>query len=670
MSVSVSPLTSVHPAKNPDGKPCTIEEVWKLSRVGKPVPSPSGDFLVVPVTKYDIEKNLGATRLWKIPTQSGSPTPLTSADHNAGDPSFSPDGKKLAFLRKLDPKDKPQLYVMPMNGGEPEKMSDLPLGAMDPRWLPDGKRIVFISPLIQGTNSLEETKTRLEEREKDPVKARVTESRVYRFWDHWLTDEEFPHIFIMNLETGETKDITPGMNRWFDFMDTSGLYDISPDGKEIVFYAENSEPPHKLIRFAIFTVPVEGGEVRCLTPDNPADDFKPRYSPDGRYMIYGHQKDPFFYADRVRLIKRDLASGEETELLPEWDRSPSRWVFTKSGDLVIEAEDTARHNVYLLERGSNQPKALVKEGSATGITVSGEGYVYFSHETLNSPAEIASTPLSGGGLEYLTRFNAQFQDEIALGEVQEIEFAGAEGRMIQAFVVLPPGFDASKKWPLVHLIHGGPHGISGDGFHFRWNPHLLTAPGYVVVTVNFHGSTSWGQEFASCIQGEHGKKPFEDIMKGTDAVLATGFIDESRMAATGASYGGYLVAWIAGHTDRFRCIVNHAGVYNTLSQYASDITQGRHQSYGGEPWDKMEVIDDWNPSRYTDGFVTPMLVSHGERDYRVPVTQGLEIYGVLKAKGIDARLIYFPDENHWILKPKNSIFWYGEVLDWLKKYLT
>jgi dipeptidyl aminopeptidase/acylaminoacyl peptidase len=260
-------------------------------------------------------------------------------------------------------------------------------------------------------------------------------------------------------------------------------------------------------------------------------------------------------------------------------------------------------------------------------------------------------------------------EAFASGEVREMTFEGAQGEKVQMFVLLPPGFREDTRYPLVMVIHGGPHGASADAFHFRWNGHAFGAPGYVVAMPNFQGSTGWGQDFAKRIQGGWGDLPYGDVMKAVDVMVATGWVDERKMAAAGGSYGGYMASWIEGHTDRFACIVNHAGVYNLLSQYASDVTQGRAQSMGGEPWDRIEGIDRYNPARAARGFRTPMLVLHGERDYRVPVTQGLECYGVLKAKGVQARLVYFPDENHWILKPRNSVFWYGEVHGWLKRWI-
>ncbi|MDR9451715.1 MAG: S9 family peptidase, partial [Acidimicrobiia bacterium] len=260
--------------------------------------------------------------------------------------------------------------------------------------------------------------------------------------------------------------------------------------------------------------------------------------------------------------------------------------------------------------------------------------------------------------------------EIHLGDVEEVEFAGADGHPIQAFVVYPPEFDAATTWPLVHKIHGGPHGIFGDFFHFRWNAHAFAAPGYVVAMVNFHGSTSWGQDFAASIHGEWGDKPARDILAATDQLIDRGFIDPGRMAITGGSYGGYLTAWLSTQTDRFACAVAHAAVTNLGGMYASDFTQGRPRAYGAEYWADRERVERWSPSAHAAGYTTPTLVIHGEKDYRVPVTQGLELYGVLKAKGVDARLVYYPDENHWILKPRNSIHWYGEVLGWLDRYLS
>jgi len=382
------------------------------------------------------------------------------------------------------------------------------------------------------------------------------------------------------------------------------------------------------------------------------------------------QRDPHFYADKVRLVRYDRTARTHKVLTEEWDRSAAAWEFAPDGALALEAEDRGRIHLYALAPAGGTPRLIREGGAATGLCVTGDGTLVFGLQTLSAPAEVAACRIDGSEFRFLTAFNRDLLSEIAFGEVREVEFEGADGRRVQMFVTLPPGFDPKKKWPLIHVIHGGPHGISGDLFHYRWNPQLFAAPGYVVATVNFHGSTSFGQDFAACIQGGHGDKPFTDIMRATDALLETGFIDQRRMAATGGSYGGYLVCWIAGHTDRFCCLVNHAGVFDLLAEYASDVTEGRHQAYGGEPWDRLEAIDRWNPARFARGFTSPMLVIHGERDYRVPHTQALAVYNVYKAKGLDARLVFFPDENHWVLKPRNSLLWNREVHAWLERYLN
>jgi len=672
LHVAESQPTVLYPPIHPAQRRLTAEDLWKVARVGAPVPGPTGDFAVVPVTTYDLEANKGKQRLWLV-SKAGDPRPLTSDEYSSGDPAVSPDGRRLGFVRARG-EEKGQLHVMPLDGGEAERLTDMPLGVFDPRWFPDGTKVAFGTMLLADAPTPAGTKELLEKRAKDPVKAHVTENRVYRVWDRWLTDGERPHLFVLDLKTRALTDVTPEGTGWFDFMEMAGQYDIAPDGSEIAFQADSSLPPHTMLRFAVFTAPVSGGGVRCLTPEgtppNSADCLRPRYSPDGSSIVYGMQRDPYFYADRVRLVRYDRASGTHTVLTEDWDRSPHAWEFAPDGTLVLEVEDRGR--VALATLSSKQPgtpKTILSQGTVSGLRVARSGRVFFTLQSLSAPPEAASCAIDGSDFATVTLFNRELMSGIALGEVREMEFAGANGDRVQMFLVLPPGFDPAKKWPLVHVIHGGPHGISGDNFHFRWNPQLFAAPGYVVACVNFHGSTSWGQDFAACIQGGHGDKPFDDIMRATDILLETGFIDPKRMAATGGSYGGYLVCWIAGNTDRFACLVNHAGVFDLLGEYGSDITQGRHQSYGGEPWDRLEAIDRWNPARFARGFVTPMLVIHGERDYRVPHNQAMAVYNIYKAKGVDARLLFFPDENHWVLKPQNSLLWNREVHAWLERYL-
>jgi dipeptidyl aminopeptidase/acylaminoacyl peptidase len=665
MSVETSPVTLVHPARR-GPRPVTAEDLWQIPRVGAPIPSPDGTRCVVTVTSYDLETNEGKGRLWLVPA-SGEPRALTSPDFSSAEPAFSPDGRQIAFTRKNEKK-KAQLHVMPLDGGEARRVTDLPLGAFDPTWLPDGSGIVFAANLIRGHLTPEATAAELERRDKDPVKAHVTEERFFRFWDTWLTTGEVPHLFLYDLASAKLRDLTPESTTWFDWMEPCGHYDVSPDGREIAYSGIAFDDQRSLIRASLYVVAVAGGgKPQCLTADHPADDNRPRYSPDGKRIVYGMQHDPLFYADRVRIMSYDRAEGTHRPLFESWDRSPSRWCFDREGALYLEAEEDARVSAFAWP-GTGDPKPVVKGGSVAGLATAG-GRLFFTLQNISQAPEVHAAARDGQKLERLTRFTEPAMARFGSGEVREMRYEGAYGEIVQMYVVLPPNHEEGKQYPLVQQIHGGPHATSGDMFHFRWSPHAFASPGYVVALVNFQGSTSWGQDFAQRIQGGWGDRPFQDVMRGTDVLVASGIVDEKRMAAAGGSYGGYMASWIEGHTDRFQCIVNHAGVYDLLSQYASDITQGRAKSMGGEPWDGLEAIDRWNPARFASGFKTPMLVIHGERDFRVPVTQGLECYGVLKAKGVPARLVYFPDENHWVLKPRNSLLWYREVLGWLERFL-
>lgn len=643
--------------------PLTPEDLWKLPRVGEPVPAPDGSFVIVPVTTHDLDDNKGTTRLYRV--AGGRTDPLTRPDHSSTDPALSPDGTQLAFLREIE--EVKQLHVMRLDGGEADAVTNMPLEVAGPRWLPDGRGLVFLSHLLKEALDVEATRELATVRKEDPVKAHVTEDRVFRYWDRWLTEGKVPHLFVLELATGALTDLLPESQRWWDWDSPGDNYDIAPDGDEIAFSADTSEPPHDQPRFAVFTVPVAGGEVRCLTPDGTSHERRPRYSPDGASIVYGMQREIDFYADRVRLVRYDRREDAHVVLTEDWDRSAAEWEFTSGGDLVLAAEDRGRVNLYRMDPEADEPLLLAAGGTFSAPRPAGES-LFAQYQELSQPTEIVEVSQSGGP-KPITSFTEAVMSELDLGDVDEMTVEGAGGHPVQAFVVYPPGFDPTTRWPLVHKIHGGPHGIFGDFFHYRWNAHAFAAPGYVVAMVNFHGSTSWGEDFATSIHGEWGKKPTEDILAVTDHLIGLGIVDPRRMAITGGSYGGYMTAWLTTQTDRFACAIAHAAVTNLGGMYASDFTQGRPRAYGAEYFEDRETVEEWSPSAHAAGYSTPMLIIHGERDYRVPVTQGLELYGILKAKGVEARLVYYPDENHWILKPRNSLHWYGQVLDWLERFL-
>ena len=661
-------LAAVAPAA--EKKPLTVDDMWAVQRVGTPALSPDGKTVAYTVSVYDMEENRSNGDVWIVPLAGGTPRRLTTNKASDGSPDWSSDGKRIAFTSKRGEDKANQLYVIAVDGGEPERLTDMPLAVTNPKWLPDGKRIAFVSHVIATAESPADTRKALEAREKNKVKARVTENRLFRFWDRWLTDDEFPHIFVVDVATKKVTDLLPGSKRLFGLQEGTGSFDVSPDGAWIAFEANSTPAPYEKLNRDVFLVPTAGGEVRNLTTANAADDTDPVFSPDGRAIAYGVEVKADGWPDRTRLALMDVASGRTNVLTETFDVSAGGWSWSPDGRTVVfHAESRARTNLYAIPAKGGVPKEIRHGGTTAGAEVSRDGQVVFQSHSMTQPPELAVVRLDGTGYRALTHVNDDLVSRIDWGNVEDVTFPGADGDEVQMFVVYPPGFDAKKKYPLVHMIHGGPVGTFGDGFSFRWNPQAFAAPGYIVPMVNFHGSSSFGQKWVESILGAHPDKPFTDVMKATDFLIAKGSVDESRMAAAGGSYGGFMVDWIEGHTDRFKALVSHAGVYSLLGQSASDAYYGRQHSYGGYPFTNLENIERWSPDRYAKNFKTPMLVIHGERDFRVPVTQGLALYGVLKTKGVPARLVYYPDENHWVLKGQNSKFWYGEVLGWLARWL-
>ena len=651
--------------------------LWSLPRVGGVEVSPSGGHLAVPVTRYDVENDVGAARIWLIPTEGGIGRPLTSPERDASAPRFSPDGRRLAFVARPTPRrgetpEPAQLHVLPLEGGEAEAVTDLPLGVFDPQWLPDGSGLVFGAYLFVDHLDVEGTKEEVERRREDPVRVRATEDRLYKFWDRWLTGEKAAHLFLLDAATREVRDLMPGSRLHFDWMDPTGSYEIAPSGREIVFTAIREPMEGERPRRDLFRLAFSQAKPAILTANNPADSLGARYAPDGETVVFGMTEDPTFYADRVRLMGLHLPTGDVTPILPNWDRSPADWRFTRDGALVFHAEDEGEVRLFRLDPDASgdaaRPTPITRGGSARQARPAPDGTVYCLHDSLSSPPEVKRVA-PDGGFEDVTRFADEHLRDVAFGEVRSLTFEGAHAAEVQAYLILPPHHAPGQRHPLVHLIHGGPHGTFGDTWHWRWHAQTFAARGYVVACVNFQGSTSWGDDFARRIQGAWGDRPAGDVLRATDVLVASGRVDEGRMAITGGSYGGYLTAWLASTTSRFQCAVNHAGVYDLTTQWASDWTFSWPQAAGGAPWDDPAAADRWDPARHSQGLETPMLVIHGEKDYRVPADQARVCYGILKAKGVPARLLIYEDENHWILKPRNSLRWYREVFDWLARFL-
>jgi dipeptidyl aminopeptidase/acylaminoacyl peptidase len=682
------------PDPGPARRRITPADLWKVARVGRPVPAPSGGFVIVGVTTYDVEANEGKERLWLLATGSSRPRvsrPLTAPDTKASQPAISPDQRQLAFVRAPAGKDQPQLHLLPLDGGEARCLTDLPLGAADPRWFPDGKRIAFLAPLYRDAPTIEGTRQLAEERKKKGVRPHVTEDRLYRFWDRWLTDGDVHHVMVVDVNSGAVTDLTPDSERWFDLMDPSGQYDVSPTGDEIVFSANISRPPHTVTRWALFAVrTATPGSVRCLTPDNPSDDVRPRYTADGSDVLFGTKRKHWNYADRVRLALVDRDGRNQRILTEGWDRSAAEWEVADADTVVIEAEERGRSCLWRLAlrapaspagagaapapAPAPAPELIVCDGTLHGPRPAADGYVYLQAQRVDRPPEVARVAIGGGPLETVSRFNDELLAGLELGRSDEIEIQGAGGDRVHVLLLYPPGYEAQsgKRWPLLQCIHGGPYGANLDMWHYRWNQQTFVAPGYVAAFVNFHGSSGYGEAFAESILTDWGGKAAEDIVRATDHLVERGIADPARIAIVGGSFGGYMTCWLATQSDRWACAVAHAAVWDVATLTSADVVQFLEREIGAEPWSlpaHREALERWNPKAHAGAYRTPTLVIHGEKDYRVSAHQALDLYGILKSKGVEARLVYYADENHWILKPQNSIHWYGEFLAWLARHL-
>lgn len=653
-------------------RPMTAEDLFAMQRVGAPTVSPDGTLCVFPVTRYHPGGGDGPnTDLWLVPTDgSKPPRQLTFQPGADTAPVFSPDGASILFSSKRG-EGPAQLCLLPLRGGEATRLTDLPVAPQSAVFSKDGRKVYFAASTWPDLNDdFAAVRARIDagkDAGKDAVRVHVSEARSVRYWDHYLTDGQVTHLFMLDVASGYLRDLLPGSARFLGFDDAD--FAVSPDGRSIAFSANVTDPPYRSLNFDVLLLDIATGMVDDLTSQNPAADRGPVFRPDGKKLLYARGKRPEIDPDFDRLVELDLESGRAEEWPLDLGSSPDGYVYSRDGSTVfLQAQRDGRQNLYAVIGG--ELSTIARGGVISGAAPGADGQVVFARQSLLAPPELFRVDLRESGDTKLTGFNDALLARLDLGTTEDARFPGADGDEIQMWICYPPGFDPKKKWPLVQMIHGGPHGAFQDSFHFRWNQALFAAPGYVVVAVNFHGSTGFGQEFAESILGDHARRPFEDIEKATDHMLARGFIDAQRMAAAGGSYGGYMVAWILGHTDRYACLINHAGVYDLMAQFASDATWGRANNYGAAPFKDPARIDRNSPSRFAANFNTPTLILHGEKDYRVPYTQGLNLHGVLTAKGVPSRLVVYPEENHWILKSNNAIHWWGEVHNWLNRHLT
>jgi dipeptidyl aminopeptidase/acylaminoacyl peptidase len=706
-----------------DRRPMQFEDLMKMRRLGDMALSPDGKWILFSVTDVDLEKNTRTSHLWVVPAAGGDEKPVTASSAGESRGRFSPDGKQVLFISSRE--GSPQIYLASFdsatgNLGDAHRLTSMSTGADGALWSPDGQHILFTSSIYpdcsqksQNGGPQQDTcnKQKDDEQENSKVKAQLFTHLLERHWNAF-TGQKRSHLFLIEATGGDARDLTPGDPHDVPPFSVGGPdgYAFSPDGKEIAF-EENLDPEPAISTNAdIFTLRLDdpnASPVKISTSSG--GDFSPAYSPDGKYIAWRSQARAGYESDRFKLVLYDRQSKQIKEPLPNFDR----WIdeFTWAADsqtIYFVAADRGEAPIFAISQPFDGKDVVRKLESSTQyelIQLTQEGeysdllpsssrqYLIAAKMTVGSPSRIVMLDTKWVGHQLIegtyskpaptlialpataaevpvSHFNDKILAELSLPKMSSFWFRGALGTRVQGFLIKPPNFDPSKKYPLKFLIHGGPEGNWGNGWSYRWNPELLAADGYVVVMINPRGSTGYGQQFTEQIGGDWGGKPYIDLMRGLDyAELHYPYIDKSRECALGASYGGYMADWILGHTDRFACIVTHDGMFNTEAAYGTtDELWFNEWEFKGTPWNNRAMYRRWSPMLAATHMKTPTLIIHGQLDYRLDFSEGLQLFTTLQRMKVPSEMLYFPDEGHWVLKPQNSQLWNKTVSAWCDKW--
>lgn len=657
-------------------EPFSIEHLVRLQRVSQPALSPDGRTVAFTVRDTDMAANRGRQDIWTLDLETKGARPVRLTTHPDSDHSaqWSSDGEYLYFLSTRSGSS--QVWRIPNRRGEAEQVTDLPLDVGSFRLSPEGTRIALTLEVFPDCDTLRCTSDRLEQATQSPETGMTFDRIFVRHWDTWR-DGRNSQLFVAPIENGragEPVSVSAALDADIPskpFGDASE-YVFSPDGTRLAFNARikgKSEPWST--NFDIYQVAIDGSGLTNLTEDNPAWDAQPVYSPDGRYLAWRAMKRPGFEADRFHVVIADLQSGERRALTDDWDRSVSTIEFSQDGRTLFATTDHfGQHPLWSIDVKTGKPTMLTGPGRVESFSVGAKTIVY-SLASLKSPAELYVLTIRNGELRELPKINGERLANVALGEPEQFTFIGANDETVYGYVMRPANFDPKRRYPIAFIVHGGPQVSFGNAWSYRWNPQTYAGAGYAVVFIDFHGSPGYGQAFTDSISQDWGGKPLEDLQKGFAAALDRfPWLDGERACALGASYGGYMINWIAGNWSKpFKCLVNHAGIFDGRAMaYTTEELWFEEWEHGGSPFDVPENFEKFNPVNHVTEWQTPMLVIHGQRDYRVPYSQGIATFTALQRRGIPSRLLIYPDENHWILKPANSIQWHREVEAWLARW--
>ncbi len=669
-----SPLALPLPAQQT--RAITFEDFSAMRGVSDPQLSPDGKTVLYAVRTTDVAANKRATRTFAVSTAGGAPRAWPDDRTGAAEARWSPDGAKVAFTSGG------QLWIADASGANARAITSLSSGASGPVWSPTGDRLAFTSGVYPSCADDACNAAKAKTASESKVKAHVADQLMYRHWNAW-DDATRSHVFVVKPDGGDVRDLVPGAT--YDvppgpFGGSEG-YAFSPDGKELAFTAKaQGRADAWTTDLNIYTVSVAGGTAAPVTAANKGADQNPVYTPDGKYIIYASQKKGGFESDKWRLMAYDRGAKSSRDLLPTWDRwAESYVVMPDSRAILVGGGDRGRDKFFRVPLDASgkagAPALAMGEHNNTAASVAHDGKtIAWVRDATERPAEVWMGTLGANGAvdgaHALTHENDALVAKLTLYGAEDFGYMGAAGDSVFGFIVKPPQWKAGQKFPLLLLIHGGPQGAWLDAWGSRWAPQMFAQGGYGLVIINPHGSTGYGQKFTDAVSKDWGGKTYDDLMKGVDAALAKyPWLDSTRMAAAGGSYGGYMVNWIGGHTNRFKALVSHAGVFNLEAMAGATEEQWFVDSEFGGMWtspaNMAEQYRKYSPHLFVKNFKTPTLIIGGELDYRIPYSEGLSLFTALQRQGVASRLLVFPDEGHWVLKPQNSQLWWSEVHKWI-----
>jgi len=652
-----------------------VMDLFRVRRVSDPRLSADGSVVAFTVTDTDLEKNKRTSHIWISPVEQrkGESRQLTFGEGKDSQPRWNPKKNELAFVSTRS--GSAQIWKISLEGGEASQVTKHSTDVDGPVWSPDGSLLAFTADTETcGEAPCDPLKKWVKDMGGDKSSAHYVDHLLYRHWDSWR-DGIRTHVFTVGADGTGERDVTPGN---YDSppgqVGDENDYVFSPDSKWILYHRNPDPVEATSTNVDIYLVPVDGKEVaKNITSLNKARDLTARFSPDGKKILYRAMSKPGFEADRMSLWLYDVADGGRREVTPRLDYPVGRFEWHPDGRRIVFAAGTlGRTPLYVLDLESGKIEPLLVEGDHAQFDLSADGKtVAWAGSAMDSPAEIFVSPVDVPLERRLTALNTPVLKDVNLSKPEVVEYKGAGGEMIHGWILKPPGFNIKKRYPMLLWVHGGPQGAWMDTFHYRWNPQPFAGAGFVVFMPNIRGSETYGQKFTDEISGDWGGKAYEDLMRGVDFVVSRGFVDEHRIGAMGGSYGGFMVEYLMGKSpDRFAAFLAHAGTYNLPASYGmTEELWFPEWEFGGTPWENPAGYDKYSPHLLAKNFKKPTLVVHGELDYRVAVGNGIELFSVLQRRGIESRLLYFPDEGHWVLKPQNSKLWFETAIDWFKKYM-